>query len=103
MKTIISILSIILCVFVLFVGQLHWNQKTSTSASSNEASDVVHAKPSSQNNGINPTDIDSLLAHTKNWPAESVDTLKANLEAGQPFKIAFLGSSALGEGRRIMA
>ena len=45
------------------------------------------------------TDLDSLLTYTKNWPAESVDTLKANLEAGQPFKIAILGSSALGEGK----
>ena len=56
------------------------------------------SKPSSQNNGSKPTDLDSLIAYTKNWPAESVDTLKANLEAGQPFKIAILGSSALGEG-----
>ena len=67
MKTIISIFSIILCVLVLFVGQLHWNQKTSISA-------ILHPKL-----------------------AKMCHTLKANVEAGQPFKIAILGSSALGD------
>ena len=37
MKTIIQYFSIILCVLVLFVGQLHWNQKTNISASSPES------------------------------------------------------------------
>ena len=44
MKTIIRILSIVLCILVLFVGQLHWNQKTSTSASSSEANEGIKSK-----------------------------------------------------------
>ena len=35
---------------------------------------------------------------SRNWPKESVNTFQEHLEAGKPFKIAFLGSNALGEG-----
>ena len=34
----------------------------------------------------------------KNWPEESVTTLKTKIEEGKPFKITFLGSNASGEG-----
>lgn len=95
MKTVISIFAIILCVVVLFFGQLHWNEKTDVSDSPSQARKDVNQGSSSKSN----TELDSLLTYTKNWPTESVDTLKANVEAGQPFKIAILGSSALGEGK----
>ena len=43
-------------------------------------------------------DIDTLVSYTRNWPKESVNTFQEHLEAGKPFKIAFLGSNAQGEG-----
>ena len=44
--------------------------------------------------------MDTLLPYTKNWPAESVATFKASVQNGKPFKIAFLGSNAQGEGEQ---
>ena len=44
-------------------------------------------------------DIDALVSYTRHWPKESVNTFQEHLEAGKPFKIAFLGSNAQGEGK----
>ena len=42
--------------------------------------------------------VDLLVSYTQNWPTESVNTFQENLDAGESFHIAFLGSNALGEG-----
>lgn len=98
MKILLSIASVIVCVIVLVIGQLHWNNKiTDISASNAKVNETV--SEDRQNNLNNRNDIEPLLAYTKNWPKESVTTLKTKIREGKPFKIAFLGSNAAGEGK----
>ncbi|WP_338470969.1 SGNH/GDSL hydrolase family protein [Niallia sp. XMNu-256] len=87
MKQIIAVLSIIATIVILVLGQMHWNSKTTVSVASEGVAD-----------GGKNTEIDSLLAHTTQWPADSVKKFQEKAQAGEPFHIAFLGSNALREG-----
>lgn len=98
MKTVISIGSIILCLLVLVIGQIHWMEKTNVSAKQSEEKNTLSVENDQGVSKVTSSEMDSILSYTKNWPAESVATLKANLEAGKPFKMAFLGSTSQGEG-----
>jgi hypothetical protein len=85
-------------IVVLFLGQSHWNQQTTT---------TVQAKPVSPSQQSSPAKIDSptddrameekqLLSFTSNWPAASIDRFTQTLKEKKPFKILFVGSPALG-------
>lgn len=93
MKVFISIVSALSCVAVIFFGQLHWNEKTTISAGNPV---IAEASEQMEESYISETELEVILAHSKNWPTASVNTLKANLEAGKPFNIVLLGSFALG-------
>ena len=95
MKKTLPILSIIACVAILIAGQLYWNQKITVTVASENISEKGNKK--SEESVMN--DSDSLVSYTRNWPKESVNTFQEHLEAGRPFTIAFLGSTALGEGK----
>ncbi|MFZ0445440.1 MAG: SGNH/GDSL hydrolase family protein [Bacillus sp. (in: firmicutes)] len=94
MKKTLPILSIIACVAILIAGQLYWNQKITVIV----ANDNVSEETNKGTEELVMNDRDTLISYTSHWPKESVNTFQEHLEAGDPFKIAFLGSNALGEG-----
>ena len=96
MKTFLSVLLAIACLAILIIGNLHWNEKTTISPNDTTAQDS--GKDAVIKN-MESASIDALLPYTKNWPAESVATFKASVQNEKPFKIAFLGSNAQGEGK----
>ena len=95
MKKVLPILSIIACVAILIAGQLYWNQKITATVASDNVSEKTYkgTKETAMN------DIGAFVSYTRHWPKESVNTFQEHLEAGKPFKIAFLGSNAQGEGK----
>ncbi|WP_338449649.1 SGNH/GDSL hydrolase family protein [Niallia oryzisoli] len=94
MKRIIPILLIIVCVATLYFGQANWNKKTAistTTAAVKEGQPNVH--------DAHPSVWETLLPNTKNWPVESTNTFQASIQKEKPFKIVFLGSDSLGNGK----
>src|SRR4051812_152129 len=94
MKKFISAILAIACGAILLFGQLHWNEKTNVSTTNADA--LGETKGTNAGGNTSSASIESLLSYTKNWPVESVNTFKANIQEGKPFKIAFLGSNAQG-------
>ncbi len=97
MKTFISVLLAIACLAILIVGN-HTGMKKQRFPLMIQLH-KTQAKMSSLKITSKVLQWITLLPYTKNWPAESVATFKASVQNGKPFKIAFLGSNAQGEGK----
>lgn len=101
MKRFISVVLAVSCIAILFMGQIHWNEKTSVSTTKGESKKVfsdTNKKDPDSKNKVSSDSAEYYLSFTKNWPAESVKVFKNKLEQGDPFKFTIVGSSSLGIG-----
>jgi hypothetical protein len=99
MKAFLTTLLAILCGGILLWGNIHWNNKTTISASEPK-SDTVQKEPTKQREANNVEKVKNepeIISYTKNWPTEAVETFKQAQEEGRPYRILLTGSSALGE------
>src|SRR4051794_2550604 len=74
----------IVCIGVLTYGHFHWNQQTAV-----KAIDSVITQESSE------PDYSSYLELAANWPEAAKEQFKLALEEETPYKILFVGSSAM--------
>lgn len=84
MKYFLTVIWGIICVSVLAYGHFHWNQQTAV-----QAVEPVFSQDTSE------IDHDDYLELAANWPEPAKEQLKVALEHNQPFKIAFVGSTAM--------
>ncbi|WP_374055140.1 SGNH/GDSL hydrolase family protein [Rossellomorea sp. FM04394] len=91
MKTFSLFLLGIICAGVLVYGNMYWQERTSVS--SEEKSTVVTESASEEKVTDNEKDVDSLMG---NWPEEAQATFKKTVATGNPYKLAIVGSLALG-------
>ena len=85
MKYFFTVIWGLICVSVLVYGHIHWNQQTTAV----KAVKPVITAPS------NEIEVDKYLELAANWPESAKVQLKQSLKTEQPFKILFVGSSAM--------
>jgi hypothetical protein len=90
MKTLFTAIWVIACISVLFIGHSYWNARTVVKA--NDEKSEISSNISSDSN----TDQTKLLKMAKNWPKTAQHQFAQSLKKKTPFKILFVGSSALG-------
>ncbi|NMH70543.1 SGNH/GDSL hydrolase family protein [Bacillus sp. RO3] len=90
MKTFSLILLGIICAGVLVYGNMYWQERTSVSGSEQTAI-VTESKAEEEETGVE--DYDSLIG---NWPEEAQTMYKESIESGTPYRLAIVGSLALG-------
>jgi hypothetical protein len=83
MKYFLTIIWGVICIGVLVYGQFHWNQQTAVQA----------VKPAIAEE--EETNIEPYLAMAANWPAGAKAQFQRALEEEKPYKILFVGSSAM--------
>ncbi|TMU84112.1 SGNH/GDSL hydrolase family protein [Bacillus sp. BHET2] len=92
MKAFSLIILAIGCVAVLFYGNQYWSERTSTPVS-NPPSTESHETSKSPDTA-ETKDVQSLIA---NWPEDAKAAFKESLKDGEPYKLALVGSTALGK------
>jgi hypothetical protein len=91
MKTFSLFLLGIICAGVLVYGNKHWQERTSVS-SAEKTTNVTESETEEQE-AVEEKDFSSL---TGNWPEEAQASFKETVAAGSPYKLAIVGSLALG-------
>ncbi|MCA1065345.1 SGNH/GDSL hydrolase family protein [Rossellomorea sp. AcN35-11] len=91
MKTFSLILLGIICAGVLVYGNMYWQERTSVSGSE-QTTIVTESKAEEQETGV-----EDYLSLIGNWPEEAQTMYKESIESGTPYKLAIVGSLALGE------
>lgn len=84
MKYFFTVIWGVICLGVLAYGHIHWNQQVAVKA----VEPVISQE-------ITETDYSIYLEMAENWPETAKTQLKRKLEAEQPFKILFVGSSSM--------
>ncbi|MFB3164805.1 hypothetical protein ABLO26_25940 [Neobacillus sp. 179-J 1A1 HS] len=85
MKYLLTAIWTTVCIGVLAYSHIHWNQQTA-------AKSVVEPIPTYE---TSEEDYTEYLELASNWPNEAKEQLKLALEAKTPFKILFVGSTAM--------
>lgn len=93
MKVIFTAIWTIICLAVLFYGHFYWNERTAVKvASEKQPAAPVIQEPKK----VNQPNYDEILVKAQNWPEPVRQQFQQALEQKQPFKILFIGSTALG-------
>jgi hypothetical protein len=92
MKTFSLFLLGIICAAVLVYGNMYWQERTSVS--SGEKKTIVTETPAEKQEAEGEKDYGSLIG---NWPEEAQAAFKETVATGNPYKLAIVGSPALGE------
>lgn len=99
MKAFFTTLLAIACAVILIWGNIHWNQKSVVSGA-NEQVESKNAKSSKPVRTIKEEskekEID-LTVFTQNWPEEAKASFQEASDNDRPFKIAIVGSAAIGD------
>lgn len=86
MKYFFTAIWAIVCMMVLFFGHSYWNERTAVQADQPPAIVVPQA---------DEVKLDEYLELAKNWPQAARQQFKQALQDKQPYKILFVGSTAL--------
>jgi hypothetical protein len=90
MKTFSLIILAIGCAAVLFYGNQYWEERTSPSAHENQSAN----EGGTDTEATETADYETLI---ENWPEEAKASFRKALKEGTPYRLALVGSSALGE------
>lgn len=96
MKRILVLLAAVATAAILIFGNINWKGKTTIDANKANASETVN--DGEKKNIAEEQRMATLLSFAKNWPEEALVKFEKALRDGDPYKILFLGSKALGEG-----
>jgi hypothetical protein len=91
MKTFSLIILAIGCAAVLFYGNQYWEERTSPSAPENQSAN----EEGTDTEAAETADYETLI---ENWPEEAKASFRKALKEGTSYRLALVGSSALGEG-----
>jgi hypothetical protein len=91
MKTFSLFLLGIVCAGVLIYGSMYWQERTSVATG--EKTEAVTESTADEQAIEKEKDYDSLI---KNWPKEAQNSFKKAVADGTPYKLAIVGSLALG-------
>lgn len=95
MKAIFTSLLAVLCVFILILGNLHWNDKTTNAVNKNTDNPVKEAEePAAEK--LTGLSREQVLSLADNWPEQSKEMLGNSYDEDRPFKILAVGSEVLG-------
>lgn len=102
MKKLLLTILAISCVAFLYLGNMYWKEKTTLVASEENDTQTVENTPSEEApapkeeaaEDEGKRDLDSLIS---NWPEEARTHFKDLMKNEEPFKLAIVGSPALGE------
>ncbi|MCR2823807.1 hypothetical protein [Lederbergia panacisoli] len=99
MRAFITTLSVLACVVLLAAGHFYWKNKTDISSFKASADQV-----NKEETEIEPTEVEEselvtidLFERTVNWPSTAQADFRAALESGGQYKLAIVGSPALGK------
>lgn len=95
MKAIFTILLAVLCVVILVLGNLHWNDKTTNAVNKNTDSPVKEIKESAAEK-LTDLSRDQVLSLAAKWPEQSKEILGDTYDEDRPFKVLAVGSEVLG-------
>lgn len=99
MRTALTYLAVIACGIFLVSGYVYWKDKTNSSVETTEKQVPVVSDTEKKNNKEEkkePAD-PALLSLTENWPKQAQETFAKALEDGRSYKLAIVGSAALGQ------
>jgi hypothetical protein len=97
MKTFFTTIFAILCVVVLFMGNIYWQGKTAVSVETTAAEDHSSSKPKvNEKDEGKSNSSDQLLSFAKNWPESAIESFDQSLQDKESFKIMIVGSEAIG-------
>ncbi|KPL59287.1 SGNH/GDSL hydrolase family protein [Rossellomorea vietnamensis] len=102
MKKLLLTLLAIGCVAFLYLGNMYWKEKTTLVASEEKTTKTIETSPSEETPAPQKEateeegkkDLDSL---TSNWPEEARTHFIELVKNGESFKLAIVGSPAMGE------
>lgn len=98
MRTALTYLAVIACVVFLASGHFYWKEKTNVSAINKQEAPVVSQNDNKRDEPKEEAvDYSDLLELATNWPEEAQATFGETLEEGRTYKIAIVGSAALGK------
>ncbi|MCQ6279994.1 hypothetical protein [Bacillus sp. EB600] len=83
----------IICVVVLFYGHSYWSQRTAVKA---ETDQQINYSVTPETAKTNEPNVDEILAKAQNWPEPARQQFQQSVQQNKPFKILFVGSTALG-------
>jgi hypothetical protein len=89
MKSIFTAFWAIVCIVVLFYGHSYWSKKTDVKANMDTSIEVKTQSETYE-------DVTQYLNMAKNWPESAKQKFQETLKEKKPFKILFVGSTALG-------
>ncbi|WP_419881731.1 SGNH/GDSL hydrolase family protein [Peribacillus sp. B-H-3] len=90
MKIFTTIFTILACIAIIFLGNMHWKDEISKAAGSGKIRDIAVQEPVEEEKN------QDLVKVPGNWPEESAALYKKKAEANQKFKIVFAGPDAKG-------
>lgn len=97
MKRLFVIITAVICAVILIGGNIHWKGKTTIHMDEANASQTKHSE---KKNIADEQRFNTLLSFAANWPEEASAVFAEKLRNGEPYKIVFAGSDALGEGEQ---
>ncbi|MBS4223359.1 SGNH/GDSL hydrolase family protein [Lederbergia citrea] len=98
MRAFIVTLAGVICIAFLAYGHFYWKDKTKVSSISPEVQSVSNEVETEEPNkkAENETIDLNVLEYAENWPDEAQESFHSALENGEKYKIAIVGSQALG-------
>jgi hypothetical protein len=90
MKVAVNVLALLVCTAVLYVGQLHWNEKVSGQTDRSEKLAPVEESDTKGAAGIH--------SYTKNLPSDAAQKIEKAYESQKPLQLVIAGSDSLGTG-----
>jgi hypothetical protein len=99
LKALFTTILAIVCLILLFFGNLHWQKKIENVGSktfeSVSAKEVSIAEETKETEEVN---LESLLSFASQWSEEEKQKLKNAIAENRPYRILLAGSESLGEG-----
>ncbi|MGR3766047.1 SGNH/GDSL hydrolase family protein [Rossellomorea sp. NS-SX7] len=90
MKNVLLVVFAIICISLLIIGNRYWQERITGSPSAPAASNVTKEAAVNYNEDVQG---DALIT---NWPVNAQEHFKEQMKNGKVYKIALVGSSALG-------
>jgi hypothetical protein len=90
MKNFLTAIWVVISLVVLFVGNIYWNEKTDVKANVEKSEQTPSISTDKKETTV------KLMGLAKNWPETAQSRFQQTLNEKIPFKILFVGSSALG-------
>jgi hypothetical protein len=98
MKAFFTTVLAIACAVILIWGNIHWNQKSIVSGSSEPTTKDLTDKPVESKKVKQPETKElDYISFAQNWPNEAKASFKQALEEKRPFKLLIVGSGAVGD------